>query len=321
MRIVMAVLTCVVSAVGSAAEYAPVTVTVSPLQLSPSVYYVRGHPGMASHANEGFISNAGFVVTDEGVVVFDALGTVPLGRELLRAIRTVTDRPVRRVIVSHYHSDHVYGLQAFKEAGAEVWAHRLARDYPESETAAARLAERRGTLAPWVNEATRVMPADRWLDDDSSFRLGGLTFRIYAVGHAHTPEDLMMLVEEENVLFIGDLMFAGRIPFVGDGNTRVWLEAINKAIAHRPQVLIGGHGEASRNAEADLAFTREYLGFLRKTMGEAADALMDFAEAYERIDWTRYSHLPVFEVANRRNAYNTYLRMQNESLADPTRER
>lgn len=320
MRTLLAALACVVSAVGGAAEYAPVTVRVSALRVSPSVYYVRGDSGAASHANQGFISNAGFVVTEEGVVVFDALGTVPLGRELLRAIRNVTDRPVRRVIVSHYHSDHVYGLQAFKEAGAEVWAHRRARDYPKSETAAERLAERRSSLAPWVNEATRVMPADRWLEDDSSFRLGGLTFRIYAVGHAHTPEDVMMLVEEESVLFIGDLMFAGRIPFVGDGDTRIWLEAINKAIAHRPQVLVGGHGEASRHAATDLEFTREYLVYLRKTMGEAADALMDFAEAYDRTDWTRYAHLPVFEVANRRNAYNTYLRMQDESLGDRARK-
>lgn len=315
----MAAVLCMTSAACSAADYAPVTVSLSPVRVSPSVYYVRGETGPAARANQGFMSNAGFVVTEDGVVVFDALGTVPLGREFLRVIRSVTDRPVRRVIVSHYHSDHVYGLQAFKEAGAEVWAHRGARDYPQSEGAAARLAERRSVLAPWVNEATRVIPADRWLEDSSSFRLGSLTFRIHAVGQAHTPEDVVMLVEEEGVLFIGDLMFAGRIPFVGDGNTRIWLEAIDKAIAYRPQVLIGGHGEASRNPGTDLEFTREYLVYLRKTMSEASDALMDFAEAYERTDWTRYAHLPAFEVANRRNAYNTYLQLQRDSLNAPAR--
>lgn len=317
-RVLAAALVWIASAIASAAEYAPLTVDVSPVRVSRSVYYVLGDLGPASRANQGFNSNAGFVVTPEGVVVFDALGTPSLGRELLQAIRRVTDQPVRRVIVSHYHADHVYGLRPFKEAGAEVWAHRRGHDYPQSAAAAARLEERRASLAPWVNEATSVVPADRWLENDTSFRLGGLTFRVYAVGPAHTPEDLALLVEEENVLFIGDLMFAGRIPFTGDADTGAWLEAIEKVIGYRPTVLIGGHGEASRSAEADLEFTQEYLVYLRKTMGEAAEALMDFSEAYDRTDWTRYAHLPAFEVANRRNAYNVYLRMQSESLAPGT---
>lgn len=315
MRVLIAAFVWIVPAIAGAADTAAVTVKVVPIQVSRSVYYVQGDPGPVSQANQGFNSNAGFVVTQEGVVVFDALGTPPLGAELLQAIRSVTDQPIRRVIVSHYHADHVYGLRALKEAGAEIWAHSRARDYPGSESAAARLAERRGSLAPWVNEATRVIPADRWLENDTAFRLGGLTFRVYAVGPAHTPEDLALLVEEESVLFIGDLMFAGRIPFTGDADTGAWLDAIEKVIGRSPKVLVGGHGQASRNAKADLEFTREYLVYLRKKMGEAAEALVDFAEAYERTDWTRYAHLPAFEVANRRNAYNTYLRMQSESLA------
>lgn len=317
-RVLTAALACIASALAGAAEYAPLTVKVSPVQVSKSAYYVLGDLGPASRANQGFNSNAGFVVTREGVVVFDALGTPSLGRELLQAIRRVTDQPVRRVILSHYHADHVYGLRAFKEAGAEVWAHSRGHDYPESAAAAARLAERRVSLAPWVDEATRVVSADRWLDGDTSFQLGGLTFRVHVVGPAHTPEDLALLVEEENVLFIGDLMFAGRIPFTGDADTGAWLEAIGKVIGYRPRILVGGHGQASTNAEVDLIFTREYLQYLRKTMGEAAEALIDFAEAYDRTDWTRYAHLPAFEVANRRNAYNVYLRMQSDSLAPRT---
>ena len=73
---------------------------------------------MASAQNKGFMSNAGFVVTGDGVVVFDALGTPALGRAMLAAIRRITPQPVKRVIVSHYHADHFYGLAAFKDAGA-----------------------------------------------------------------------------------------------------------------------------------------------------------------------------------------------------------
>jgi len=81
------------------------------------VYYVVGLSGVPDSVNQGHTSNAGFVVTDEGVVVFGALGTPALGYRLLERIREVTDKPVKRIVVSHYHADHIYGLQAFKEHG------------------------------------------------------------------------------------------------------------------------------------------------------------------------------------------------------------
>lgn len=280
------------------------------IRVSPSVYYIRGESGVPSLANRGHTSNAGFVVTKEGVVVFDALGTPVLGREFIAAIRKVTQAPIRRVIISHFHADHVYGLAPFKAAGAEIWAHRAARAYLESEAAQQRLAERRVTLAPWVDANMRLTPVDRWLDGDTSFKLGGLTFRLLTVGPAHTPEDLAMAVVEENVLFVGDLMFSGRLPFVGEADSKAWIAAIDRIVKVNPKVLIGGHGDASRDAAADLSFTRDYLVYLRDKMGAAAEALDDFDAAYAKTDWSRFAHLPAFDVTNRRNAFNTYVRMQ-----------
>ena len=95
------------------------------------VYYVVGQSGVPDAGNEGHTSNAGFVVTSAGVVVFDALGTPALGYRLLQRIREVTDQPVERIVISHYHADHIYGLQAFKEHAGDppVWAQRLALGY------------------------------------------------------------------------------------------------------------------------------------------------------------------------------------------------
>ncbi len=293
---------------------APVRVHVEAQRVSGRVWYVQGDSGMVSLQNEGFNSNAGFVVTDDGVVVFDALGTPALGAVLLERIRQVTKQPVRRVVVSHYHSDHFYGLQAFKDAGAEVWAHRAVREYLATEADEARLAERRESLAPWVTDEARIIAPDRFVDEETVFRLGGLTFRLLPAGPAHTAEDLMMLVEEEAVLFAGDLIFAGRVPFVGDADPSAWLAALEKLSAHRPRVVVTGHGHASTDALADLALTRDYLLFLRSEMGKAVDELLDFDEAYERTDWSRFASLPAFDDANRRNAYNVYLRMQREAL-------
>ncbi|HUN67188.1 MAG TPA: MBL fold metallo-hydrolase [Burkholderiales bacterium] len=283
---------------------------LDPIRVSASAYFVRGETGLPSLANRGFTSNAGFVVTPEGVVVFDTLGTPALGQELIEAIRSVTQAPIRRVIVSHYHADHFYGLPPFKDAGAEIWAHRAARGYLDSQAAKLRLQERQRSLAPWVDEKMRLVPADRWLEGEESFKLGGLTFRVFPVGPAHTAEDLAMAVEEENMLFVGDLMFAGRVPFVGDADSRSWIAAIDRIVTFKPKVMVGGHGDVSRDAAADLRMTRDYLVYLREKMGAAASELEDFEVAYAKTDWSRFAQLPAFEAANRRNAYNTYIRMQ-----------
>lgn len=281
------------------------------IRVSPSVYFIQGELGAPSLANRGHTSNAGFVVTGDGVVVFDALGTPVLGREFIAAIRKVTPLPIKRVIISHYHADHFYGLPPFKDLGVDIWAHISAQAYLRSDAAQQRLIERRSSLAPWVDQSMRLIPADRWLESETTFKQGGLTFRVFPIGPAHSPEDLAMVVDEEGVLFVGDLMFAGRLPFVGDADSKAWIAAIDRIVKFNPKILIGGHGGVSRDAAADLRMTRDYLVYLREKMGEAAINLDDFDATYEKTDWSRFSHLPAFQEANRRNAFNTFIRMQN----------
>ena len=318
LRLLRMVCAAALSAVGllAFAQPAPDIVLV-PQQVSAHGYAFLGEAGMASASNKGFMSNAGFVVTADGVVVFDALGTPVLGRAMIAAIAKVTPQPIRRVIVSHYHADHVYGLQALKAAGAEIWAYRKGEAYFTSGVAAERLAQRRTDLFPWVDEKTVVVKPDLWLDGDTSFRMGGLTFRLIYSEGAHSPEDLMMYVEEDRLLFAGDLIFAGRIPFVGNADSRGWLKAMGKMIALHPAVVVPGHGPVSRDVERDLVLTRDYLTYLRETMGRAARDLEPFDDAYAATDWSRWKGLPAFEQANRQNAYGTYLLMEQEMLAAP----
>jgi len=289
-------------------------IVLTPQQVSPHGWFFQGEAGTASAQNKGYMSNAGFVVTGDGVVVFDALGTPVLGQAMIAAIRKVTRQPIRRVIVSHYHADHIYGLQAFKAAGAEIWAHRKAQHYLTSEQAADRLAQRRAALSPWVDDRTVVVPPDVWIDGDTSFRMGGLTFQLVYSAGAHTPEDLMMFVEPDRLLFAGDLIFAGRVPFVGNADSAGWLKAMDKMIALKPAVVVPGHGPASRDVERDLVLTRDYLAYLREQMGAAVKDLEPFDDAYAKTDWSRYKGLPAFEQANRINAYGTYLLMEQEIL-------
>jgi len=296
------------------AQPAAVQVTLQPQQVAARTWFFQGEAGMASVANKGFMSNAGFVVTDEGVVVFDALGTPALGEAMVAAIRRVTTAPIVRVVVSHYHADHVYGLQALKRAGAKIWAHRLADEYFTSGVAEQRLEQRRRDLHPWVDEHTRIERPDVRLEGSTDFKLGGITFRIVYPGGAHAPDDLLMHVVEERVLFAGDLVFAGRVPFVGTADSRGWLRALDTIIPMKPLVVVPGHGPASRDVERDLALTRDYLVYLRDAMGKAVAALDTFDDAYARTDWSRFASLPAFDAANRINAYGTYLLMEQEAL-------
>jgi glyoxylase-like metal-dependent hydrolase (beta-lactamase superfamily II) len=312
---VIAVAALAACALGPAANADAPDVVLTPRQVSPHGWFFQGEPGMAAQANRGFMSNAGFVVTRDAVVVFDALGTPALGRAMIVAIRKVTPLPIRRVIVSHYHADHVYGLQEFKQEGAEIWAYRKGEVYFTSGQAAERLAQRRADLFPWVDESTRVVPPDLWLDGDVDFRQGGLTFRLIWSGGGHSPEDLMMYVAEDRLLFCGDLLFAGRVPFVGTADSRGWLKAMDRMIALDPAVVVPGHGDVSLDVRRDLATTRDYLTYLRASMGRAVRDLEPFDAAYAKVDWSRFKDLPAFDAANRINAFGTYLLMEQEELS------
>ena len=298
--------------VSAAAVEIPV---LNPQKIAQNVYMVQGQPGVASQENHGFNSNAGFVVTSEGVVVIDALGTPVLGQALVNAIRKITGKPIRTVIVTHYHADHFYGLQAFKQAGAKIWAHMAAREYLDGSEGPARLRQRREDLAPWVDEKTQLVPADKWLDGNVSFKMGTTRFDIIHLGPAHSPEDVIVVVGDSGVIFTGDILFTGRIPFVGEADSKRWLETFSRLLALRPTVMVTGHGKPSLKPEADLVLTRDYLVYLRENMGKAVDDFVPFDEAYAKTDWSRFSNTPAFEAANRINAFGTYLLMEKESLA------
>jgi glyoxylase-like metal-dependent hydrolase (beta-lactamase superfamily II) len=305
---------CLLTAsLNAATTYAPTSVEMEVTRVSEHVYYVEGAAGIATD-NEGFISNAGFVVTGDGVVVFDALGTPSLANKLVSKIREITDQPIRKIIVSHYHADHVYGLQVFEEIGAEISAPEGAQKYIQSDAARMRLEERQFSLEPWVDENTRLVLPDSTVSKSDSFSMGGLTFTINYMGKAHSDGDLTMLVEPDRVLFSGDIIFEGRIPFVGNADTKNWLNTLTRLETGGLTALIPGHGPASTDPQQTIALTRAYLAYLRDTMGAAVDEFIPFDEAYAEVDWSRFKELPAFEEGNRINAYQVYLSMEAELL-------
>jgi glyoxylase-like metal-dependent hydrolase (beta-lactamase superfamily II) len=296
----------------SAACAAEVVPAMQVDKVSSSTWYVQGASAQGSPLNQNFISNAGFVVTPAGVVVIDALGSPALATRLVAQIRTITPLPITHVIVTHYHADHIYGLQTFKALGARIFAHPAAKDYLNSDTARLRLETSRTELAPWVNQDTHLVAPDEWIESDKDLGVGGVLFKIKAVGPAHTPEDLVVYLPQEKVLFAGDLVFRSRIPFVGQADSRHWITALDQLLAFDAQTVVPGHGPYSREARQDMQLTRDYLVYLRAAMARAARELEPFDEAYAATDWSRFEQLPLFKAVNRMNAYNTYLLMEQE---------
>jgi len=233
------------------------------------VYYIIGTSGVPGANNEGHTSNAGCVVTDEGVVVYDALGTPALGYRLIQRIREVTDKPIKFVIISHYHADHIYGLQAFKQhagnpqviAQVETLGYVGGDRASQGESGQRRLKQRREALFTWVDEKTFLVSPDVIFNNEYTFKLGDLLFDIRHLGPAHAPGDSILLVKELGVLFSGDVIYKGRIPFLDSPETDVqnWIKGLDylTKIKPEPTFIIHGHGDAEIDVVRSLAFTKK----------------------------------------------------------------
>ncbi|MGE0750962.1 MAG: MBL fold metallo-hydrolase [Variibacter sp.] len=300
-------------------QYAPITI---PLQIErmddKPIYYSVGSPSIPGKNNEGNTSNAGFVITSDGVVVFDALGTPSLGWALLQKIRETTNAPIRYVVASHYHADHIYGLQAFKDhTKAVIVAQERASEYKENdetadERARERLKQRRDALAPWVNDQTRVVPPDETFTDRKEITVGDRRFLLIYAGPAHSSSDIMMMVMPDNVLFAGDIVQNSRVPFMNsdDVDTANWLRGLREVEALHPTYIIPGHGKGSAAAKEAITFTHDYIMFVRAAMQKAVDNWVEFDEAYDQVDWSKYKSFPAFDNNNRGNAYRVYLELE-----------
>jgi len=308
-------LTALLAPAAVAAEPVPIDIEMPLRQVSEHVYYVRGAPGIATD-NKGFISNAAAIVTDDGIVVVDTLGSPSLAQRFVEELRKVSDAPIKTVIVTHYHADHIYGLQVFEDLGARIIAPGGFQDYLDSPAADTRLEERRFSLDPWVNDDTRLVRPDVVIVEDSQLELGGVTIDIRYLGPAHSDGDLAVVVHPDEVLISGDLIFEGRVPFTGSADTGRWLAVLESLDDTGIEALIPGHGPAAKQPAEAVGRTLDYLKYTRERMAAAVDEMIPFAEAYDAADWSRFQKLPAFDAAHRRNAYGIYLSLEQEMLGE-----
>ncbi len=273
-------------------------------RLAPHVYAAVGDTGRGSEGRP----NAGFVVTDSGVVVIDAMASPAQARELLQAIRSVTRQPVKWLVLTHHHPDHHFGAVVFRRLGAKIIAH------PDRRVLASAGGEDALT-ADWVRvvglDAMRGFefadtpghPVTGW----DTLRLGGRTLVIGHPGAAHSPGDLIVWLPRERILFAGDLLVEDGVTMVVDGSSAMLLHSLAVIDSLRPTVAVPGHGTIPERPEHLVAKTREYITGLRASMRSALERGMPMGRAMASLPPADETRPVSLNSRKRRNAVRVYL--------------
>jgi glyoxylase-like metal-dependent hydrolase (beta-lactamase superfamily II) len=273
-------------------------------KLADGVYAAVGDTGRGSEGSP----NAGFVVTDSGVVVIDAMASPAQAEELLRAIRSVTRRPVKWVILSHHHPDHHFGAVVFRRLGAKIIAH------PDRRVLASEGGED-ALVADWARvvglDAMRGFEfadaPDRPVTGTDTLRLGGRTLVIRHPGAAHSAGDLVVWLPRERVLFAGDLLVEDGVTMVVDGSSAKLMHALAFIDSLQPSVAVPGHGALPKRPDRLVARTREYITALRVSMRSAIEQGVPMGRAMASLPPADESRPVSLNSRRRRNAVRVYL--------------
>lgn len=279
-------------------------------KIADGVFAFRGVDALMSAANQGAISNLGVVVGTDAVAVIDSGGSLIEANAFIAAIGKITARPVRYLINTHMHPDHIFGNAAFREIGATIVGHR---NLPRALEArgAFYLQSFREQIGDALMKGVEIIPPTMLVDDRLQLDLGGRVLELQAWKAAHTDNDLTVFDSATHTLFAGDLVFIGSLPTL-DGSLLGWLRQMDALAAIGAVRAVPGHGPVPADWPAALMAERRYFEILARDIRKAiADGIplrdaVKTAGASERDNW----HL--FDDYNERNATAAFAELEWE---------
>ncbi|MFQ5879715.1 MAG: MBL fold metallo-hydrolase [Dehalococcoidia bacterium] len=252
--------------------------------------------GIFARLGGGTATNAAFILCDDTVVVIDSLMTPTLARNLLADVQQVTNKEIGYLVNTHHHGDHVFGNDFFPSA--RVIAHYKCRQVlaEAGQHFIRQFAQGRPELAPELATVNIRLP-DATFSDRLTLYLGERQLELIHTGHGHTPDDIVIHLPQERMVFCGDLLFAGIMPVMRDGNSQGWMEAIGQVLALDAATVVPGHGHLSTGQ--DLVQERQFLAEMRQAVLGCFRRGMSEQEAIQavRMDeyggWLAQERLPI----------------------------
>lgn len=295
MRRLLLVFSLCIPAISADAE-APAEVS----EIAPGVFVRQGVHELMTPGNGGAIANIGFIVGNEAVAVIDSGGSHRDGHHLRAAIRARTQLPIRYVINTHVHPDHIFGNSAFDADDPEIVGHRNLKR-AVSARGAYYLAANRPLLGDDAFAGTAIVPPAVAVEDSLTLDLGGRRLILTAYPTAHTDADLTVFDETSGTLWTGDLLFAGHLPVV-DGSLKGWLRVMDILAEVPADRAVPGHGPAKVPWPGALAPQRAYLTRLAEDLRALIGAGQGMRLAVEKAAQSQRRLWSLFDEFNARNA-------------------
>jgi quinoprotein relay system zinc metallohydrolase 2 len=295
----------VLGTTASCAETAALPVT----EIASGIFVHNGVQEDASAANEDAIANIGFIIGDQAVAVIDPGGSFSEGSALRAAIRVRTDQPIRYVILTHVHPDHIFGAAAFREDHPDFVGHAklpgaLAQrgDYY--------LRRLQGALGDGAS-GTEIVPPTVLVADRLELDLGRRRLTVRAHGPAHTDNDLTIFDENTRTFWLADLLFVDRIPVI-DGSLVGWLKQLDELTAISADRAVPGHGPVSVAWPAAAEPERRYLAAVARDTRAAIKAGIGIANAYQHVANSERGNWLLFDEYHPRNVTASYKELEWE---------